>query len=158
MFDNLSYNPNTGEFLWIRSPGNQVPDGGVAGSLSARGYRYIEIGGKSYSAHRLAWFIFYGAMPIDQIDHINGKRDDNRIVNLRLSTNQQNQWNAKARRRVPGLKGTTKYSPTKWTASIWANKKRHHLGIFNSEKKAHEAYCIAAREHFGKFANTGEDK
>lgn len=55
---------------------------------------YVKIGisGKTYSAHRLAWYLFYKRRPRDgyEIDHINGNRSDNRIENLREVTPRQN--------------------------------------------------------------------
>jgi hypothetical protein len=43
----------------------------------------------------------------------------------------------------------------KWIASICANKKRIHLGCFNTSKLAGDAYCKAAKKYHGKFANLG---
>ncbi len=58
------------------------------------GYLYICLDNKSYGAHRLAWLYRYGDIPKGlQIDHINGKRHDNRIVNLRAVTPQENLQN-----------------------------------------------------------------
>jgi hypothetical protein len=57
--------------------------GEIAGHVKADGYRYIEIDGVEYKACDLAWLYVHGAWPIGEIQHINGNRDDNRLVNLR---------------------------------------------------------------------------
>jgi len=55
-----------------------------------RGYRKIKIYDdegqrKSFSIHRLMWIAFYGKIPEGfEVDHINRKRDDNRLDNLRI--------------------------------------------------------------------------
>jgi len=59
--------------------------------------------GHNYSAHRMAWAIYYGKWPELEIDHINGDRSDNRIKNLRDVLHIVNVNN-----RHPG-----KYSPKK---------------------------------------------
>ena len=76
-----SYNPETGEFTHLLSWGKRKR-GDVAGYVHpTKRYRYIRIEGKSYFAHRLAWLYVYGKWPEDQIDHIDGVRDNNRIAN-----------------------------------------------------------------------------
>lgn len=60
---------------------------------SSLGYIYIALNHKKYLAHRLAWLYVYGAWPLNEIDHINGDRSDNRIENLRLATSTQNKHN-----------------------------------------------------------------
>ena len=46
---------------------------------------------KTFMVHRVIYEAFNGPIPEKlQIDHINGIRDDNRLVNLRLFTNKEN--------------------------------------------------------------------
>lgn len=51
----------------------------------ASGYITLTIEKKKHYAHRIAWLIATGEslLEIDEIDHINGNRSDNRIANLR---------------------------------------------------------------------------
>lgn len=60
------------------------------GSYDKDGYLIIKIKKKQIKAHRLAWFLYYGEFPLLEIDHINRIRTDNRIINLREVTRQEN--------------------------------------------------------------------
>lgn len=93
----LTYNKENGAFYWnvrigCRSPGDK------AGQPNSKGYTQIGIDGKKFLAHRLAWLIEYGRLPLDQIDHINRIRSDNRISNLRECDNKENCQNRSPRR------------------------------------------------------------
>lgn len=46
-------------------------------------YMSLKIKGVAYLIHRLLWKVHTGSDPRGVIDHINGIRDDNRLVNLR---------------------------------------------------------------------------
>ena len=93
----------------------------------------------------------------DIIDHINGNPLDNRRCNLRFSTKAQNCRNAKVRvDNSSGYKGVCKHkSDGKWYAAISAGGVRTHLGSFPTPELAYEAYCKAALELHGEFANFG---
>jgi len=96
LLQRINYDPETGIFTWPGSLNNQWL-GKQAGCIGAKGYRVIEISKVRYPAHRLAWFIVTGKWPLNQIDHINMIKDDNRFVNLREATNSQNKRNNKLR-------------------------------------------------------------
>ena len=89
----LDYGPDTGVFTWKIRTNSRVKVGDVAGALRPDGYIQISIDGRLHRAHRLAWLYVTGESPPDQIDHINGVRDDNRIANLRLATSAENKQN-----------------------------------------------------------------
>lgn len=83
----LHYDPASGRFTWLRATSWRVRVGAVAGSVNKRlGYVVIGIGGVTYYAHRLAWLYVHGEMPSDQIDHIDGDRANNALVNLRKAS------------------------------------------------------------------------
>src|SRR4029077_13670023 len=79
----LSYAPTTGIFRWKVSAGSRAPVGAIAGARNGRGYHQIRIGGRPYSASRLAWLYMTGKWPNSEISYINGKPSDTRWANLR---------------------------------------------------------------------------
>lgn len=89
----ISYDPFTGLFTWKTHRCNKIKIGDAAGTKHRDGYCYIVINKKRFPSHRLAWFLHYGHEPVNFIDHINGKRTDNRIINLREATQKQNAEN-----------------------------------------------------------------
>ena len=152
--DLLSYDPNTGEFLWKRTLSPNALAGSVAGSMRPRGYRQIRISGRYYFAHRLAWLYMRGRWPSHEIDHINMDCRDNRFVNLREATRSENARNAGIRStNTSGFKGVTwDKSRGKWLAHIKLNGREIHLGRHKTPEEAHAAYCKGAEKHHGEFA------
>ena len=92
-------------------------------------------------AHQYAWWLCFNEL-VEELDHINGVRDDNRIINLRSVTRQQNQWN---RKNVKGYIWVEKGN--KYESQIVLNGKKIYLGRFNSEDEAKKAY-ITAKEKY----------
>ena len=86
----LSYAPTTGIFRWKMSASSRAPVGAIAGAKNGRGYHQIRIGGRPYSASRLAWLYMTGKWPTSEISYINGKPSDTRWANLREATSLQN--------------------------------------------------------------------
>jgi hypothetical protein len=150
----LDYNPVTGVFRWKRSPAQSVKAGDIAGYDGGNGYRKITIMGRHFRAHHLAWAMVQGEFPAGVIDHINGIRDDNRIVNLRLATRSQNSQNRRCHRNSrTGLKGVSwRTRERRWQAHIRVAGKLLHLGYFHTPEQAHAAYVAAATKYFGEFA------
>lgn len=145
----LSYNPETGDFERLRHP---RLDGRV-GQKRQDGYISIGVDGGYYMAHRLAWLYVHGYLP-RFIDHINMRRDDNRLSNLRPCTQAQNNANCHARsHNKSGFKGVAFHPKSgRWHALISVNKKQRRLGCFATPEEAHAAYLKAANESFGEFA------
>ncbi|WP_049780588.1 Cro/CI family transcriptional regulator [Nitrosococcus halophilus] len=87
-------------------------------------------------------------------DHINGDLLDNRKINLRICSQQENSRNQRGSRNNPsGFKGVSLKSDTgKWRARIMVDRKEINLGCFESAEEAAEAYNAAARKHFGDYA------
>ncbi|HFX7402522.1 TPA: HNH endonuclease signature motif containing protein [Escherichia coli] len=142
------YDPVTGR-LQHKANRRRVKAGTYADSTRrADGYRQValRLDGKQYQlkAHRVAWILAHGSIPHGmQIDHINGIRDDNRLCNLRLVTQRENDQNRRRARGYSWNKGSSK-----WEAYIRVDGVRHHLGLFTTEAAARVAYLKAkARYH-----------
>jgi len=89
------------------------------------------------------------------IDHINGNGLDNRRANLRFATPAQNVWNSRRKKSASGYKGVySAKGEKKFGAAIRCNKKRIHLGCFDSAIDAAKAYDTAAKKYHGQFAQT----
>jgi hypothetical protein len=140
----LHYDPETGDFTWRARSGN-VLAGSVAGGISKKGYRRIRVDRQAFMAHRLAWLMSHGAWPPEQIDHINGCRDDNRISNLRLATLAENQQNVKKGWGKCPLQGIENRKG-RFRAVIRASGKRYSLGTFDTPEEAAAAYVEAKRQ------------
>jgi hypothetical protein len=151
--DLLAYDATSGIFTWKRPLSNRVKKGSVAGSLQNQGYWTIRILGRAYQAHRVAWAYTFGVWPIGEIDHINGDKLDNRIVNLRDVPGRVNRQNIRAARctSFSGVLGVRKRTDTgKWIARIVANRRVIHIGQFEDMESAKAAYLSAKRElHLG---------
>ena len=148
----LSYEPASGIFLWRKSQGRQCA-GRQAGSVCGNGDIEITIDGQRCKAHRLAWLLCIGQDPGQlQIDHINCVKDDNRIENLRLATNQQNSFNRRHRASSADYKGIWLHPNGRWRARIVFDGRSIHLGYYDTAEQAHEAYATAAAFWHGNYA------
>lgn len=139
----LLYDKDTGVFVWSKKR-RGIKTGVVLGCDNGFGYLRITVFGKSYYAHRLAWFYEHGEWP-DQIDHINGNKNDNRICNLRSVNNLQNAQNKvkeqkNSKSQILGVSWHKKAK--KWQAHICIYKERKYLGLFDNINDAEEAYKI----------------
>ena len=140
----LHYDEETGIFTWKIIVGYRTHVGDVAGSKTRQGYIRIGLMGNLYRAHRLAWLYVFGKDPVNQIDHINLNKSDNRIANIREVTNQQNaqnQYEAQKNNKSSGLRGVSlRNRDGKWRAQIKINGTLKHLGYFDTKEDAHSEY------------------
>ncbi|ESZ60498.1 HNH endonuclease [Mesorhizobium sp. C120A] len=151
----LHYDPQTGVFTWLVSPGKSVKAGAVAGRTpDFDGYGTIRIDRRLHKAHRLAWLYMTGEFPAGQIDHANCDKLDNRISNLRPASNNQNMFNRPGFSKIGRLKGVNRKRSGRWGAEVVADGVRHYLGTYDTEEEAHATYTAAARELHGSFAYT----
>jgi HNH endonuclease/AP2 domain len=145
-----NYNATTGLFTWKITISNRAQAGKEFGSWDMYGYKTVRINQKSYKLHRLAWLYVHGEMPKNDIDHINGIRHDNRIENLRdvtRKTNLENQTRLHTAKKYTSLIGAYfDKRKNSFYSRISVNNKNIHLGSFDTEQKAHDAYIAAKRK------------
>jgi hypothetical protein len=140
----LNYDPDTGVFT--RAIGVRGCSAGTRlGTLNKRlGYVLVGVDGTQYYAHRLAWLYMNGCWPPEQVDHMNGDRSDNRLVNLRACRQAENSQNTVAhtdsKSGVLGVSWVGKLG--KWRARIFKGAEVH-LGCFGTKEEAHQAYLAA---------------
>ena len=140
-YTEFSYEHKT--LVWKKSPSNRVPAGKIVGSLTKEGYYRTS----HQLVHRLVWLMNYGNLPINDLDHINGDRKDNRIENLRETTRGLNTQNRKTAKGYSYFKNRDK----PWNARLKVNYKQINLGYYETEKQAHEAYLSAKRKYHPFF-------
>jgi hypothetical protein len=156
----LDYAPVAGIFTWKPRPGlstfNANRAGKVAtGNVDEKGYVRIEIDGKRYRAHRLAYLWMNGEWPNASIDHKDRNKADNRWDKLRLANPSQQAANqGLSRRNKSGCKGV--YWDKErgvWRAIIEVNGRERNLGRFRDFEKAVAARRDAETRIFGEFAH-----
>lgn len=126
----------------------RVKPGDAAGTVNSHGYVVISIGRVKHKAHRLAWFAVHGDWPTGPIDHINGVRTDNRIANLRDTTNLINAQNRRHanKNNNSGLLGVCKATNAdRYEARIRSEGSVKYLGRFETPEAAHQTYLKAKR-------------
>ena len=153
--EHLHYSVITGQFYRIKKI-SETKNYREAGGVKPNGYRYISIGNCRYLEHRLAWFWVTGEWPKNQIDHINGAKNNNYWLNLREATISENQCNIGITSdNASGFKGVYwSKRDKKWIAEIAFNKKKKYLGSHAKPEMAYEAYCREAKKLHGEFAKT----
>lgn len=148
--ENLSYDPATGLFKWIKRKGGRAFNS-EPGNTMPNGYKRIKLPSGSYLQHRLAWLYMTGVMPTKFIDHIDGNPSNNKFDNLRevsQSLNIQNRRKASKANKSSKLLGVSYHSRDKlWRARIMINGKDMCIGYFKDKFEAHNAYLEAKRKH-----------
>ncbi|QIG65803.1 HNH endonuclease [Ochrobactrum phage vB_OspM_OC] len=152
----IDYDPETGICRWKERDAKWFdPNGGnpldqrvkrwntrhanaIAGNLcKLKGYRHIMIFAKNYKLHRIIWLWMTGEWP-DRVDHINGIYNDNRWVNLRDVSDQENMKNQKIyKNNTSGVMGVIWRKDTqKWRSIITVDKQKINLGSYSSYDEA----------------------
>jgi hypothetical protein len=145
----VHYDPETGLFR----RGEKV----VGWRTNKEGHLRIQIDGRGYLLHRLAFLYMNGVWPEGEVDHINGDPSDNRWANLRPATRAQNMKNRRlSSSNSTGIKGVSRMPDCdRWRADICVDRVNIYLGIFKTPEAAQAAYAEAARKYHGQFANVG---
>lgn len=145
----IHYDAESGVITWRATvPATKRKPGTKAGSVNHEGYACIQIEGRKYLAHRIIWLYAYGEISANPIDHINGIKLDNRLINLRLVTVQRNAENQRrAHRDNPtGFLGVS-FKNGAYRAQIQTCGKKIDLGSFGTAQAAHQAYIDAKKDH-----------
>ncbi len=116
----------------------------------------VVIDGLHYRRYRIVWAFHHNEWRLN-LDHENRDKMDDRIENIRPSTESQNHGNMKRSvANTSGYKGVWwEKRWRKWEAGIKVNGKKFYLGRFDDPAEAHAAYVEAAKKHFGEFACDG---
>lgn len=150
--ERFHYDPESGAFTRIKGFSHNAVIGAPLELMDKCGYLYLRLHKRRFTIHRLIWMYVHGTWPAN-IDHINGNRSDNRILNLRECTVAENACNTSRPTGISGYRGVYLDKRTgKWGARISKNRRDVRLGFFDDPKSAHEAYCEAAKQLHGEFA------
>ena len=112
----------------------------VKNTANSDGYNLIGCNGKLIRRHRILGYAFLNLNIDDvkqQIDHIDGKRINNQLNNLRVVNNQENQFN----RNALGYYFNKRLG--KYQAQIQLDTNKIYLGLYTTEQDAREAYLKA---------------
>jgi len=115
---------------------------------TTQGYNSIHCKGKMYLRHRIMGYCYLGLDiedPIIKIDHIDRIKLHNHINNLQLSTQQRNCFNREAK----GYYWDKQRN--KWKAQICLNYKVKHLGYYDNEDDAHNAYLDGKEKYHNYY-------
>jgi len=170
--ESLSYNPHTGVFMWRLSRPRIHFDtdlgfnryhskqaGNECLSVNNKGYARVYLFGKYRDLHRLAFLYINGKFPTDQVDHINHICTDNRWVNLRHASSQENNRNKSlSSSNTSGCVGVVFHKKLcKWQAQVHIKPKTLYLGVFSN---FFDACCasLSARNKHGFHENHGATK
>jgi hypothetical protein len=112
-------------------------------SLGSHGYPQAFTNGRVELVHR----IVMGCQPRDGkiVDHVNGKRWDNRRENLRLVTAAENTQNRHQRR---AFRGAYRLRSGRWASQVKHQGRTHRLGVFATAEEAAAMAASYRAEHF----------
>lgn len=160
----LRYEPETGKLYWLDCEGmpkswlTKFSGREAFTTQHSRGYKIGHVTPATLFAHRVAWALYYGGWPTEQIDHINGVKHDNKISNLRVVSSQENNRNVKRREdNTSGVCGVyRKESGRRWVAQIVVEGKQKYLGCFDTLEEATKVRK-EAEVKYGYHENHGRD-
>lgn len=145
----LTYEPDAGVLRWRVGYGNAFA-GFVAGARTWAGYMAVGIDGEKFRAHRVAWALAHGAWPTQTIDHLDGDRCNNKLINLREVSQAVNMQNI----RKPTARNTSGYLGVHWSvkhggwmASLTVSGKSKRRGPYKTPERAFDAYVDLKRSY-----------
>jgi hypothetical protein len=129
-----SYDPDTGKIFGTKGFEIKRKDNNGYIVLGQRGMSNLY-------AHHFAWYMVYGNVDFDLLDHENTNTSDNRIFNLRILDNQKNTFNTNAKGYYFAK------NANKWSANIHLDYKKIYLGLYETEEEARNAYLDAKEKY-----------
>lgn len=150
---NLSYDPLTG--LITNTKTKKVYDksnDGINGYINIRLRNLITNKLDNLKVHRIAYYIYHGAEP-NHIDHQNGNRIDNRIVNLISCTNATNMQNKKRYKNNTYLPCVVKKSNGNFQARGYSVRigGKISYGTYATELDAHYTATFYKSIHYANY-------
>ena len=131
--------------------------GDELGKVNDKGYIACSFKGKNYKLHRLIFLYHHNNLP-EQIDHINNKKGDNRIENLRPATNSQNAFNIVGHSdALTSTKNVWKVKDGKkqWRGEVCCNGVRYNIPRQSTKDEAESAVTELRNRLHGEFVNHG---
>ena len=163
----LDYNPESGLLVWKARDAalsgalgcstvpkhiaqwNSAWAGKAVGTPDNEGYLVFKLGYVQFKVHRVAYAIGTGALPLGQIDHIDGDPSNNRIENLRcvsaLASQQNKGIQSNNNSGVTGVFWVAKSQ--RWHARISNGGRQIHLGSFSDFNEAVRVRKNAEKQH-----------
>lgn len=114
---------------------------------------------KNFYVHRLVANTFLKNLSDKScVDHIDNNRLNSNISNLRWATKSENAMNKpKPLNNTSGIVGVCyDKKRNKWCAEIMIDKKKTHIGRYNTIEEAKQARIKKANELFGNFVHSSE--
>lgn len=137
----LDYNPYSGIWIWKKHYFKRLINK-VAGGIKKDGYRSIKINNVDYMSARLACLYMKARWPIEEMDHKDTNRSNDKWINLREATRAENTRNRNVKRTsIVGFKGVKITVNGKYEASIRSRGIYQYLGIFDTPQEAAKGLC-----------------
>lgn len=134
----FTYNPETGKIYGMK--GREIKN-------KNNGYIFLKY---NLKGHHFAWYMTYGNVDFEMLDHSNRDRADNRISNLRILNRQGQNENTNS-------KGYCwDKSSNKWMAKISINYKTIFLGRYDTEEESRQAYLSAKLKYHSSFTHLNQ--
>jgi len=151
----FDYNPISGDLIRTKLIGSKSKLGPIRTLVLGRYYQ-VGIDAKKYYVHRIIWLWIFGYLP-DEIDHLNHRGTDNRIVNLRDANHRENVTNqAMSKSNKSGVTGVHyRKDREMWEAYIKFKYVKKNLGLFKCKQDAITARKTAEKK-YGFHPNHGK--
>lgn len=153
----VCYDLNSPTYLrWVIQPSRKIKIGNPAGCLKDDGYYITKIDGHGYLNHRIIAVLF--GMKVDGmlVDHIDRRRHNNNVENLRVIDALENSKNRSNNKRQHSVSGTTgvslsvvKYKDKEyigWVAE-WREHGKHKTKYFSCSGKNSDEVLLEAKKY-----------